>query len=574
MDTERQIAAKARDARHSAGERSAARFSAVAAVFAALCAACAFFTLILVVRRSFTSGLWPAVPAAAIVFAVVLYLLYRQRRGSAASAAPASAPAAPGRDWFKVYLIAQAVSFPLMLIAARVLMGNIGNDYHILFDIALAHVDGEACPWPFEYGQYPNNHLILMVMIYLFEAIRAIAPSASGTTLMWIHVILNVVCVQAALLVVAQAAREVFGPRKGALTGALMLICVPIWINLQNAYSDTAGLLFVALQLRVMAHIWANPGMGLRPLACWSLALGAFAGIGFEIKATCAVIVVAAIVCAWVVLKPRIAAILTAASIAACITCIAAVGALVDVVRPADLPYDEAIQDEYKYPYVHWLMMALNVDGEGAYYEDDYFFTRSFPTYVEKAEADKAVLAERLETLGFSGVLRQVTITKPTTLWGYGALIRQYEYEALTETGGAMGAAYKLVLMFAQTYHLVMLAAIIAAACWLVARRREVGVGLSRFRRGRWDGEGTSTEKAASGEAAQAAASSRTRQSAETFFVFALFVAVFGLCAFLCGIWEVKPRYLVHVMPLFVMLEAFGWGCLSQWVRFTAEKNR
>lgn len=569
MDAERQMTAKAGKLKAPANARSAARFSVVAAVFAVLCAACAFWTLILVVRRSFMSGLGLAVPAAALVFAVVLYLLYRQRRKPASDASAEAAAPAPKRNWFKIYLIAQAVSFPLMLVAARVLMGNIGNDYHILFDIALAHVDGQPCPWPFEYGQYPNNHLILMVMIYLFEAVRAIAPAASGTTLMWIHVILNVVCVQAALLLVAQTARQIFGPAKGALAGALMLLSVPVWINLQNAYSDTAGLLFVALQLRIVAHIWANPGMGLRSLACWSLALGAFAGIGFEIKATCAVVVVAAIVCAWVVTRPRVAAIVTAASVAACIACIAFTGALVDIVRPADLPYDEAIQDEFKYPYVHWLMMALNVDGEGAYYEDDYFFTRSFPTYAEKTAADKAVLAERLETLGVGGVLRQVAVAKPTTLWGYGALIRQYEYEALTETGGAMGAAYRLVLGFAQTCHLVMLCCIIAGACWLVARRRDVGEALAGFRRG--FGEGAAAKAEGSAEVAETTLAHR---SAELVFVITLFVAVFGLCAFLCGIWEVKPRYLVHVMPLFVMLETFGWGCLAQGFRRAGELDR
>ena len=120
------------------------------------------------------ASMFIAMLAAIVIFALVVFLIRRHDTRRASSAPTQSASQAPSRDWFKIYLIIQAVSLPCMLFAARLLMGNICNDYHILFDIALAHVDGQPNPWPFEYGQYPNNHLMLMSIIYLFEAIRAI----------------------------------------------------------------------------------------------------------------------------------------------------------------------------------------------------------------------------------------------------------------------------------------------------------------------------------------------------------------------------------------------------------------
>ena len=53
-----------------------------------------------------------------------------------------------------------------------------------------------------------------------------------------------------------------------------------------------------------------------------------------------------------------------------------------------------------------------------------------------------------------------------------------------------------------------------------------------------------------------------TRLPAASMFALWCMVAIFGLGLFLCVLWEVKPRYLLHFIPLLAILGTTGIAAL------------
>lgn len=93
--------------------------------------------------------------------------------------------------------------------------------------------------------------------------------------------------------------------------------------------------------------------------------------------------------------------------------------------------YSLSTEEEKAFPIHHWIMMGLQ--GDGTFYYVDEDFTRAIPTKEARAAANAEIIKERMETLGFSGLIqlwgRKLSITWADGFDDYASnltLIRHY----------------------------------------------------------------------------------------------------------------------------------------------------
>lgn len=454
---------------------------------------------------------------------------------------------------WRVWVVAQTLSLPVMLALALKLSGNVGTDYEELRNLALCVVDGVSpADHMAYYVRYPNNHGLLFFMIWLFRTVRLADASAGVVEFTRVSVALNVVVVEAAVVTSVAAARLMWGRGRAACVGLALLLCPPVWLNLSNPYSDTIGMLLVALGCLLAAYAFSR---GLRGCRAWlALAgLGVVGATGFVLKPTVCILVVA---CALVVLaraRPRAALACVAVLVVSMLVGCAALSAAVDLARPAELPYGQEQVDEGTFPPEHWVMMGLNADSSGQYTLADQVISQEAPSYAARVAVDRAQIGQRLGEMGVAGTLRHVLVDKVTVQWQSGTyqlgvvmdtLLAGGPYHALDvdgDAGGRVSALFACVFVAAQAFHVLLLVGMGVAAASLAHARREVAAGLVV------SGAGGALERV------------RGRDAQLLFCGLALA----GLTFFLCVLWEVKPRYLLHYLPVMAPVAAEGLSRLS-----------
>lgn len=470
-----------------------------------------------------------AVPVLALVAAGVAGLVALGRRRPSA------------RLVWRVWVVAQTLSLPVMLALALKLSGNVGTDYEELRNLALCVVDGVSpADHMAYYVRYPNNHGLLFFMVWLFRTVRLADASAGVVEFTRVSVALNVVIVEAAVVTSVAAVRLMWGRVRAACVGLALLLCPPVWLNLSNPYSDTIGMLLVALGCLLAAYAFSR---GLRGRRAWlALAgLGVVGAMGFVLKPTVCILVVA---CALACVAVLVVSLLVGR---------AALSDAVDLARPAELPYGREQVDEGTFPPEHWLMMGLNADSSGQYTLADQVISQEAPSYAARVAVDRAQIGQRLGEMGVAGTLRHVLVDKVTAQWQSGTyqlgvvmdtLLAGGPYHALDVDGDADGhvsALFACVFVAAQAYHVLLLVGMGVAAASLAHGRREVAAGLVV------SGAGGALERV------------RGRDAQLLFCGLALA----GLTFFLCVLWEVKPRYLLHYLPVMAPVAAEGLSRLS-----------
>ncbi len=463
---------------------------------------------------------------------------------------------------WRVWVVAQTLSLPVMLALALKLSGNVGTDYEELRNLALCVVDGVSpADHMAYYVRYPNNHGLLFFMIWLFRTVRLADASAGVVEFTRVSVALNVVVVEAAVVTSVAAARLMWGRGRAACVGLALLLCPPVWLNLSNPYSDTIGMLLVALGCLLAAYAFSR---GLRGCRAWlALAgLGVVGATGFVLKPTACILVVA---CALVVLaraRPRVALACVAVLVVSMLVGCAALSAAVDLARPAELPYGQEQVDEGTFPPEHWVMMGLNADSSGQYTLADQVISQEAPSYAARVAVDRAQIGQRLGEMGVAGTLRHVLVDKVTVQWQSGTyqlgvvmdtLLAGGPYHALDVDGDADGrvsALFACVFVAAQAFHVLLLVGMGVAAASLAHVRREVAGELAA------DGDRDARLRS---------------RSAQLLFCG---LALAGLTFFLCVLWEVKPRYLLHYLPVMAFLAAEGLAWLSSHLAYVSKPMR
>ena len=315
---------------------------------------------------------------------------------------------------YVVYGVMLAI-FILQIIYAFLIHSSLEYDVELIIWNAQARNPDEFV-WIEYFSLYPNNFMILFFFRFIYSVLTLFRLEEH-----FVHalVIVNIVFVNAAIVLVFHAVKSAFDVFKGYVAWIFMLLLVAFspWIIVP--YSDTlsmpiaAGIVYLYVKFRD-----ADKG---RKIA-YALSIGAVAQIGYFIKPS-SVIPLIAIILIQLILdlrairanpKPKYSrskntrtgynikylAIYT-------ISAMVIVSAIFNsFVRSQNaIPFIEGVA----FPPEHWIKMGMQRQAVGdrfsygAYNADDFFFTASFSSTQEMRRADREVIRERLSDFGVIG---------------------------------------------------------------------------------------------------------------------------------------------------------------------------
>lgn len=194
-------------------------------------------------------------------------------------------------------------------------------------------------------------------------------------------------------------ALELGGRRAATASMLLYLATIPILFAAHMFYTDFLSMPFGAAGALML--LYADSAQGATKKLTYLIISCGLTAIGVAIKATVGIVAVAGLLCLIMKKDWKLLAAFAGVSAAA----MAIVFLILNVaVYPSQL--DRSTAKEMNTPTLHWIMMGLNEEYDGAYNSEDYEFTRSFTNTDERSAAVQKEIASRVDSLGLSGLLR------------------------------------------------------------------------------------------------------------------------------------------------------------------------
>lgn len=447
------------------------------------------------------------IPAALIMSAAYLFVLARVLR---------EREAVKSRKSEIIMLLLFGCMIVLQLYLGYLLRITPSSDRNVIFhqaqEIADSGIWKTSQEWNYYFLRYPNNRILLLVQAAYFSFVKVLGIK----DYLMASIVLNVIMIDTAVLLMLQLAKKVWN-RKAAC--GLMICCflfVPFYLFGPFVYTDTLTLPIVAgaanLYYRFVYGKQKTEQNILRQIFCLS-ALAAILWFGYSLKASIAILLVAIIIHMICVKRYRgfcfslillsVFVLLQAGSSAA--------------INRAQI-FDETDYDTENFPYTHWIMMGLK--GVGNYDKTEREFTSSFSTRAEKEEANIRIIKERLTAYGTGGlVLHQ--LGKAGYTWSNGMYDMEFylnkkplEKNIFQKVIFEDGKYLPVFKIYTEGYHLAMLGLVLLS---IVVGIRKKPMDI----------------------------------------IAVLKLAVFGLLLFLL-IWETRPRYLMHFVPLLFLIAIDG----------------
>lgn len=307
-------------------------------------------------------------------------------------------------------------AFPLMVVLQCVAGWSLAVD-GALWDMKDV-VDGARAlasggPVSGYFYRYPNN----LPVLFLFAGVFRLSDLLFGSTSPFFLTGLNILLVDASVVLMMLLVGRLKSERAGWLAGAVMLFFAPFYLFIPLLYTDALALFFVALGLYFavrLEDLWRDPEAHPAKRCAASLFEGLVCACGFLAKGVPAVVMVGVCVqmsCRLPLRKCAAAALLVLAGF------LAGVGGWKAAVASSGLVSPERLEAE-SFPLAHWVMIGLSE--RGSFNHEDVSYTDSFPSYAEKKAAAGKEIVRRLRGMGLPGLVRHIsakvhdTWTSPT----------------------------------------------------------------------------------------------------------------------------------------------------------------
>lgn len=226
--------------------------------------------------------------------------------------------------------------------------------------------------------------------LILFRAVFGIARLFGVKDFFIVASLFNSALSISTMYLTGSVCEKLIGTRGRMMAYFIFSLSLPFYFIAPAFYTDSLTMIFPILIFRLYLTA-REKGKFLKRLLMFAL-MGLAAGIGYGIKATVVIMLIAVIIDAALDrdLKRFIPMLpITVIMIAAC--SLAAQGIIY-----RHLDRDEA--EKLETPILHWVMMGTV--GNGTYRNDEYRFTRSFDDPAERKAAVRDRLAERLKSYG------------------------------------------------------------------------------------------------------------------------------------------------------------------------------
>ena len=375
-----------------------------------------------------------------------------------------------------------------------------------IYRAATAPLTGEQLPDNY-FATYPNNIFLFLIFKVFYKVIFAITGSTDIIYIM----LLNAVVIFISIIFMYLIAVKLWGPHMGLLTGIICLFFAPFYVYVAYYYTDTFSLPFITISVYLyLCGVNSKNKIGKYLLLVGS---GIIVALGFKLKATVIILLVAMIIHLFLSQKIRNALKYTGVIAASFIVIFFSYNITIDQLNIVS--EEEAYMKQI--PYTHWVMMGLK--GLGGYDADDVLYTQSFPNIEEKREANLTVIKQRLSDYGFTGLINHLTNKAVHYTWGDGTYTIFGEGITQPQTDSiwwkfvlADGKYYPIFYYYCQGFHLAVLTLLMTS----------LGFGIKKG-----TVNGTLLFK----------------------------IALYGLFLFLL-IWETRARYVYGFTPLLLLIAA------------------
>lgn len=395
-------------------------------------------------------------------------------------------------------------------------------DIERVYSCAIHPFDGKT--WENYLAVYPNNTFITIILKIFFKFMVAITGNNSAI----FGNILNTLFIFVSIVFIYLTATKLWGAHIGLLTAIICFFFAPFYTYTSFVYTDSFSLPFIVIPIYLYLRAITSKKAVYK--YCLFASAGILLSLGFKLKATVIILLVAILIHLFLSEKILIALKGTAALLASFVIIFFSYNAVIkqlNIVTPENA-------DTYQIPYTHWIMMGLN--GYGGFNGADLTYTSSFPTVEERKNANVEEIKKRVSEMGFAGLVDHLTNKAVHNTWGDGTyhVYLEGKYSTLTDSKlwqvvQPGGKYYMAFYYYSQGFQLAMLTLLMIS----------LGIGIKNGKI-----NGTLLFK----------------------------IALFGLFIFLL-IWETRSRYLFHYTPLLLLISADTCNLITDF-RFQNLKNK
>ena len=359
------------------------------------------------------------------------------------------------------------------------------------------------------FSTYTNNNLMLLMLSAVYKFLGWFNISNYTTASSFI----NILMIDIPLVINYFSVKRLFDRNMVIMFMVLTMFCLPVYTYVPIFYTDTYPMIWGSLI--VLLYIKINQTTNIKEKYIDAVLIGVCALIGFELKATISILLVAIILHYLFTNKGIKKLIVIALVLVSFIISMTVYNKIIDCTNL----FNELDYEAEALPYVHWVMMGLNKTG--GFNRKDYNYSKSIIGKEAKQEAAIQIIGKRLNDYGFSGLIKHLG-TKINYTYGDGTyysvslLSRKPKntdslgYNLLSKNGKYINKTIYL----ANSYNIFILTMLMLS---MFSGLRKEKLDLLSFLR----------------------------------------ILLFGLMLFLL-IWESKPKYLVNFLPVFNILVLDG----------------
>ncbi|GBG96710.1 glycosyltransferase family 39 protein [Lactococcus termiticola] len=367
------------------------------------------------------------------------------------------------------------------------------------------------------YLTYANQQFYAIILNRVFGPMTDFFPP------IWAMTAVGAALTSASVLAMSNIVKTISEKKYALLFNVAAFGFWPFIIFGAQLYTDTASLPFVVFGLLFM--VWALRAESLpKQILFWLLAL-VFIFVGYVIKPTVAIVLVAALI--YLLLNKKWKQLLIVLPLL--VVTFFATNSMAKAVIHSEPAFTETANARYNLPLLHWVTMSFAPDNKtGGYNHAVLEYSMSFEDKTARQTADRELLIDNLKQEGIGGFLRQLG-RKIVYTWFNGDLndffytyrhanpLINYFFDYTTwepnpHVGNITG------WLFTRTAQMLYWLALVPLMWY------EIGLSLWRKRKTEW---------------------------------FILGLAVVGLAGFLL-IWEANSRYLYNFTPIMVALASMG----------------
>ena len=370
------------------------------------------------------------------------------------------------------------------------------------------------------FATYPNNWGVLLLLSFVYRGFYLVF----GVMPKIIPTIITTLAIQISLIFTYLSAKLIFKDKVRPLFCLAMCLLTPMfYLYCTSFYTDILSMPFTIIGLYLFLR--AIGSKKFHRFLLWITAAGVVIGLGYTMKGSVVVCIVAFAIYAFLKLGWRHCL----STVLIMVACLGIINTALEKTALALEVTDKQTLQEERVPVHHWVMMSLK--GKGGFNNEDFLYTKSFKGEEAKKEANIKEIKKRIKDYGISGLIEHEN-EKITATWTDGKFFSNHRLSASTGKNGVLKFVRKNLgfEIYSHLIHVVLLTLMLFSFIHGIFEKRITKTGLIRL-------------------------------------------IVFGIALFLL-IWETKSRYLVNFVPIMILVSADGMNYLSGLIKFYKKKLR